>query len=164
MHLPHQVFVYGTLKSGEPNFHVMSETDGIYSSIGKGRTLHTYPLIIASPFNVPMVIFDRGNGHRIHGEVYQVNDVKLAELDKLECHPDDYRREIEQIELEDGTVINAWMYSVRDVKPEIFEGATAHIELYTSAGEHGRPYNASYTIGETNPEYEFKQWLKQLKH
>ncbi|CAJ0919300.1 unnamed protein product, partial [Mesorhabditis belari] len=141
MHLPHKVFVYGTLKTGEPNYFVMSETAGKHAFIDKGLTVTKYPLIIASSFNVPMIVYDPGNGDRIHGEVYAVDDDRLKALDKLECHPEDYRREIEKIELSDGTIIEALMYSVHDWSPEIFEGCAGPFTSYTSAGSHQRPYS-----------------------
>ena len=44
------------------------------------------------------------------GEVYEVNDATLAQLDTLECHPDWYRRQLTDIEGDEP----AWIYLMED--------------------------------------------------
>ncbi|ETN72959.1 hypothetical protein NECAME_18590 [Necator americanus] len=63
INFPTRVFVYGTLKRGEPNANVISETEGKYRFIGVGRTKMPYPLVIGSKYNIPFVINEPGKGH-----------------------------------------------------------------------------------------------------
>lgn len=58
-----RVFVYGTLKKGEPNHHVISETGGAYRFVGTGRTINMFPLIITSKYNIPALLAKPGEGH-----------------------------------------------------------------------------------------------------
>lgn len=58
------VFVYGTLKKGEPNHNVMTDPNtGIHEFVGVGHTVEKFPLIIASKFNIPFLLNDAGKGH-----------------------------------------------------------------------------------------------------
>uniref|UniRef100_A0A915HWI6 Gamma-glutamylcyclotransferase family protein n=1 Tax=Romanomermis culicivorax TaxID=13658 RepID=A0A915HWI6_ROMCU len=53
----HMVFVYGTLKSGEPNHHYLSNSfDEFCKYIGLGQMEKKYPLIIASKYNIPYLL------------------------------------------------------------------------------------------------------------
>lgn len=53
----YQVFVYGTLKQGEPNYHVMSgEETGVSKFVGTARLLKKYPLIVSTEFNIPFLL------------------------------------------------------------------------------------------------------------
>ena len=59
----HKVFVYGTLKKGQPNEHHMStQGDFVSNFISYARTVERRPLIIASDANVPMIL-DMEGGH-----------------------------------------------------------------------------------------------------
>ena len=50
------VFVYGTLKIGEPNHHWLNEARGRSSFLGPGRTLDTWPLVVVTEYNIPMLL------------------------------------------------------------------------------------------------------------
>lgn len=51
------IFVYGTLKSGGPNFKQWVENgDGKCHLVGMGRTVNKWPLIVASEYNVPYLL------------------------------------------------------------------------------------------------------------
>ena len=67
MAVKHLVFVYGTLKRGEPNHHVLvdptSNTENGPVFIGEGRTVLSFPLIIASNYNIPFILDAPGTGH-----------------------------------------------------------------------------------------------------
>ena len=58
------VFVYGTLKTGEPNHYWLEEASSTYNAtverVGDGVTRDKLPLIIATEFNIPMLL---GNRH-----------------------------------------------------------------------------------------------------
>jgi gamma-glutamylaminecyclotransferase len=65
------VFVYGTLKSGEPNHAWMTDWHhGKFHTIGIGRTVQAYPLIIGTQFNIPFVLDKPGVGHVCHSPFY----------------------------------------------------------------------------------------------
>jgi len=60
----HKVFVYGTLKRGEPNHHWITDMKkGFARFIGVGKTVNKYPLIIATKYNIPFVLDCPGQGH-----------------------------------------------------------------------------------------------------
>jgi hypothetical protein len=60
----HRVFVYGTLKRGEPNHHWMTDTSkGFSRLLGVGRTVKKYPLVIATKYNIPFILDCPGRGH-----------------------------------------------------------------------------------------------------
>lgn len=95
-----KVFVYGTLKTGEPNYKVLSETDGEYRFISSGTTVEKFPLVVGTKYNIPFLLDDAGNGNNIEGEMYEVCEKKLKVLDELEAYPTLYDRkkvEVSQI-------------------------------------------------------------------
>lgn len=57
----YKVFVYGTLKRGEPNHHWFSNVPGGKSRfLYQARTKEKYPLIIATDYNIPFLLYDPG--------------------------------------------------------------------------------------------------------
>merc|ERR1719244_1357382 len=79
------VFVYGTLKSGEPNhFHLLDSNKGAAELLGAAVTTQIFPLVIASQYNIPFLLHNPGHGKNIHGEVYKVDGGMLSHLDVLE--------------------------------------------------------------------------------
>lgn len=96
------VFVYGTLKSGHrANLKLKDE-----AFVARGLTSERF-VIHGSGF--PMAFFDP-EGHRIFGEVYEVSESTMAELDIYEGYPRFYDRKIIGI---DG-IGEAWMYYIPD--------------------------------------------------
>ncbi|KAJ1345867.1 hypothetical protein KIN20_000493 [Parelaphostrongylus tenuis] len=138
-----RVFVYGTLKRGEPNADVITNTAGRYRFLGEGRTKIPYPLIVASKYNIPFVLNEPGKGFQIEGEVYEIDNVKLNILDQLEAYPSLYWRQEEKILLTDSNETTAWMYLLRKWRPDIYETATPMMSNYSSNGAHGRKYVSS---------------------
>ena len=53
------VFVYGTLKKGEPNHSFMSSS----TFVSEATTCEKFPLVIASKFNIPFLLNKPGVGH-----------------------------------------------------------------------------------------------------
>lgn len=52
-----RVFVYGTLKRREPNHHwLTNESNGIAKFVSTGQTTQSYPLIIATKYNIPFLL------------------------------------------------------------------------------------------------------------
>ena len=61
--LTHRVFVYGTLKTGQPNHQVINDKKlGEARLVGKGRTVDKFPLVIANKYNTPYLLDARGTG------------------------------------------------------------------------------------------------------
>ena len=58
------VFVYGTLKKNEPNYHwLTNKENGRASFVSKGKTKELYPLVIASQYNIPFLLDNAGTGN-----------------------------------------------------------------------------------------------------
>lgn len=90
------VFVYGTLKRGQPNHHLLASCRFLGKAALAGLQLHDL-----GPF--PMAIPGEGT---IHGEVYGVPAAALPALDRLEGVPRLYARRRRR--LDDGRRV--WVY------------------------------------------------------
>ncbi|XP_076309943.1 gamma-glutamylaminecyclotransferase-like [Tachypleus tridentatus] len=158
----HLVFVYGTLKNGEPNFQWLCNTDhGFAKYLGKAKTKKQWPLVIASRYNVPYLLYCEEKGKvNCFGEVYKVNDRMLQNLDKLENHPTYYERMQEDvciIQSCEGSAttgdckencLRVWMYFLKNYKPELLN--LPYLEEYSSKGPHGLEYVERYRRTEEN--------------
>lgn len=106
----HRVFVYGTLKRGFPN-DITGMND--FPCIGRFRTVDAFPLVVGGKWFSPYLIAEPGEGHRVFGEVFEVDDHGLEKLDRMEGTqvPNGYRRIRVAIEGEDGNApFDAWTY------------------------------------------------------
>lgn len=101
------VFVYGTLRRGCRNHHLLQGAQ----CLGLALTVEAYALFVGQcPYvqrkppdlSLPLI--------RITGEVYMVDAATFAALDELEDHPHDYCRELVDAELQDGKRVPAWLY------------------------------------------------------
>lgn len=79
-----RVFVYGTLLPGQPNHGLLRGA----RLIGPARTRPRFTLYNYGPFPA---LSSRGK-HAVKGEVYEVDALMLAALDRLEGHPRFYQR------------------------------------------------------------------------
>ena len=60
----HRIFVYGTLKTGEPNkWHLNEEQNGKAKLLAAAETVSKYPLVVATKFNIPFLLAAEGTGH-----------------------------------------------------------------------------------------------------
>lgn len=98
----HLVFVYGTLRQGLPNHHLLAGA----RFLGSARTKHRYALYVEY---FPKVVADEAVTS-IQGELYLVDSYTLALLDDLEDHPFVYRREQVPVLMDDGAETLAWLY------------------------------------------------------
>lgn len=98
-----KVFVYGTLKRGQPNHYWLTNTDnGLASFLANGTTKSRFPLVISTRYNIPFLLNKPGVGKNIKGEIYEVNSDMLTKLDVLEDYPELYDRQIQDIVTSDG--------------------------------------------------------------
>lgn len=144
------VFVYGTLKSGEPNHYVLQnggkglqelKLDNFQAAqfVSKGKTIQKYPLVIASKWNIPYLLDKKNTGNEIQGEIYSVNQTLLAILDDFEGHPGYYCRRQEPIQVEEKKPpLNCWTYFLPKFKEKMLE--LPFLSDYKSLGDHGKPY------------------------
>lgn len=90
------VFVFGTLKQGFPNFG----TNRGSRIAGRFSTQEAYPLYLVGERYSPWLLDSPGTGLAVIGELYEVTDAVLADMDILERvhEPDGYvRKEIEVV-------------------------------------------------------------------
>lgn len=148
------VFVYGTLKRGQPNHKVLLDgTHGCAAFQGQGRTLEPYPLVIAGEHNVPWLLNLPGRGHCVAGEIYAVDERMLRFLDEFEDCPHMYQRTSVRVAvLQAGgapwgspgppaaePTLQCFVYSAATYPPEWV--GLPHHHSYDSLGSHGLRYN-----------------------
>ena len=93
-----KVFVYGTLKRGQPNHDWLTSANHGYSRfICKGTTNIRLPLIVATRYNIPFLLDKPGIGNYVTGEIYEVDGKMMDNLDILEDYKNLYDRRIENI-------------------------------------------------------------------
>ena len=107
--MAHLIFVFGTLKQGFCNFHV-----------NRGRrlggdfvTVEPHSLYILGPRHLPWLVRQAGQGGPVAGQLFEVDDVTLAEMDRLEriTEPLWYRRETLAVRPRQGGAEQAvWVY------------------------------------------------------
>ncbi|KAG5666712.1 hypothetical protein PVAND_014727 [Polypedilum vanderplanki] len=108
-----KVFVYGTLKRGQPNHYLMTDKSNGYSKfITIGETIVSFPLVVATRYNIPFLLNRPGMGNQISGEIFEVDEKMFAVLDKLEDYPSWYDREIQEINA-NGEKIPCWIYTLK---------------------------------------------------
>ncbi len=95
-----KVFVYGTLKQGQRNFHYLQAAE----FVGHFITDSIYSMYAFDDY--PAVCLD--GRHSIQGEIYHVSDSQFQQLDELERYPEFYQR-IEIL----TSYGDAWMYVVK---------------------------------------------------
>ena len=132
-----RVFVFGTLKEGFPNFAVNrgARVPGTF------RTLERFPLYLVGERHVPWMLDARGEGDRVAGEVYDVDDATLAAMDLLERvgDPDGYRRESIRVE-GGGAALDAFAYLKPAAQLAAWESRLGPLAEYTL--EHARLYRS----------------------
>ncbi|KAM8873118.1 gamma-glutamylaminecyclotransferase B-like [Synchiropus picturatus] len=146
------VFVYGTLKRGQPNHYRMLESsNGGAEFLATAQTVQTFPLVIATACNIPFLLNIPGQGQRVHGEIYRVDEQMLKFLDDFESIPTMYQRTSIQLEVREwarskegedspatGSITEAFVYSTTTYQPEWKTLPT--YDSYDSFGAHGLQY------------------------
>jgi gamma-glutamylaminecyclotransferase len=58
-----RIFVFGSLKNGQPNFWRMTDPDsGLANFVSGGQTADTYPMVINPAWNLPCLLNIPGSG------------------------------------------------------------------------------------------------------
>jgi gamma-glutamylcyclotransferase (GGCT)/AIG2-like uncharacterized protein YtfP len=86
VHSLHFVFVYGTLKRGHYNHGRLAAARFVCDA----KTVPGYRLFDVGYY--PAMVEDRA-GISVYGEIFEVDDETLEDLDRLEGHPHYYRRQ-----------------------------------------------------------------------
>ena len=100
----HRIFVYGTLRLGQPFHHLLgsaplykAETPPIYELLNLGR----YPGLVTQGQTA------------VVGEIYEVDSATVTKLDEYEEHPIEYIRT--EIELSDGTHAETYIFQTQGI-------------------------------------------------
>ncbi|XP_038576588.1 gamma-glutamylaminecyclotransferase-like isoform X1 [Micropterus salmoides] len=147
-----RVFVYGTLKKGQPNYNRMLDSaNGKAEFLASARTTHKYPLVIAGNYNIPFLLNIPDQGHQVQGEIYKVDDQMLTFLDAFEGVPTMYQRTLVKLEVMEwagqtegeerlaaGSAIEAFVYSTMAYQPDW--PSLPKYESYDAYGDHGLEY------------------------
>lgn len=73
----YNIFVYGTLKKGGSNHYFLSSSKFI-----RNQTLKDHSIFAPSGYGFPLLLRDKGG--KVHGELYEIDDITLTSLDMLE--------------------------------------------------------------------------------
>ena len=141
--MAHRVFVFGTLKEGFPNFAVNRGT----RLPGRFVTHDRFPLYLVGERHVPWLFDQRGEGERVAGEVYEVDDATLAAMDRLERvrEADGYRRAAILVEVP-GATFDAFAYLKPMAQFDRAEVRAGPLSEYTL--EHARLYRPRAAVRE----------------
>lgn len=110
------VFVYGTLRKGcHNNYYLQGSTlgrDAVF--VGIAQTVEKYGFFVEPVYGIPYAV-ERKDGRVVNivGEVYEVNDTTLENLDRIENHPYSYKRSLVQVDIDVENVKCrklVWMY------------------------------------------------------
>ena len=108
------LFVYGTLRQGQCNHHYFLDRSKF---LGMAKTKKRYALY---GHGIP-VLSRAVSISQVTGEVYSIDDATLLNLDRLEGHPDMYKREQAEVVLQDGTELSAWIYFCDTPRGDLIE-------------------------------------------
>ncbi|KAJ3683764.1 hypothetical protein LUZ60_013991 [Juncus effusus] len=126
------LFVYGTLKLGFPNHHLLSDLflSGDAAPLSSATTVLPYPLLLG-PFSVPFLLPlpSVPNSHLISGELISVSPHALSILDSFEgVSIGNYERDRVSVRGENGEEIQAEAY---------FANRSYAAEMWRRKGEKG---------------------------
>ncbi|CAL1277737.1 unnamed protein product [Larinioides sclopetarius] len=156
----HLIFVYGTLKRNEPNHDLVTDSSkGKAIFEGMARTVQKFPLVIASRYNIPYLLYKEGVGKHVIGELYKVDEDMLDRMDELECNGKYYNRikvEVQPFIPDDGDrvlpIVKPWVYFLMNFREHLLD--LPHLENYSSKGSHGLEYVSSEDTSDPEQIYE----------
>ena len=103
-----KIFVYGTLQRRYHNNGVMIEAGGKF--IDEGWTINKYPLFKNT---IPFLHHIEGQGHQVSGEIFDVSEHRIGIVDRLEGHPNWYKRLPIQVTGSDDVIHDVQAYFVQ---------------------------------------------------
>ena len=114
--MEYTIFVYGSLRKNMVNHHVMTMLGATF--VGLFTTLEYYYMVGLKSGAYPYVLETRVHDSLVqgvvHGEVYHLDEKGLAYLDNLEGVPCQYVREKVYVKNNEGCVLEAYMYILRN--------------------------------------------------
>lgn len=129
-----RVAVYGTLKRGYGNHHLIAGSH----FVGSGKTNEQYPLLVNG---LPYLYDECGLGEQVKVEVYDVDSTTFESLDRLEGHPTFYERREIWISMDDWSQTKCWVYFINQELPR---GVTRDEMCYSYIGSSFQRNNAWY--------------------
>lgn len=118
------VFVYGTLMKGERNHERFLSGDGATLIAHAATREHRFMMVVTPSLSTPgretPSVYPQENGHKLQGQVFAVDDARLAQLDLLEK---EYQRSV--IELDNG--MKTWIYLKPQENIKEFSTTSAHL-------------------------------------
>lgn len=134
-----RVFVFGTLKEGFPNFLSNQGT----RVPGTFTTQERFPLYLIGQRYSPWLMDVPGEGHRVLGQVFEVDPAALDAMDQLEriTEPDGYRRVLLEVARSDGDQPASLHVNVYIKPPECLDPAEIRLgPLAQYTHEHAALY------------------------
>lgn len=85
--LVHLIFVYGTLKKGQPNYFRLQDSKfGVASFLGEAKLAKKYPMVIASKYNIPFLLAKEGDG-KVSTPCWKISREYVVVTLKCQCPP-----------------------------------------------------------------------------
>lgn len=106
--LSHMLFTYGTLQTGEPLNYILTKNNS--ELIDSATTYDKKFLMDIMDFFPIAVDVGENRGMDIVGEVWNISNTCLEQLDVTEQEGVLYLRKVETISTQGQKVLNAWMY------------------------------------------------------
>lgn len=105
-----RLFVYGTLAPGRPNEHILAGVPGNWESASVRGTLLQEGWGAAVGY--PGIVLDE-QGEEVHGLVFSSDQLSAhwTRLDEFEGN--EYERILTAVRLQDGTLVEAYIYKLR---------------------------------------------------
>jgi len=121
------VFVYDMLRRECGNNFLLGDS----RLVGEAITAESYAMYVTL---IPYVVRDQAVGW-IVGEVYEVDDATLHDLDRVEGHPYWYSRAMAPVILQDGKRVNAWIYFASEGPGELLRSGDYLAWLLTGGSQ-----------------------------
>jgi gamma-glutamylcyclotransferase (GGCT)/AIG2-like uncharacterized protein YtfP len=111
------LFVYGTLKKNQRNNHILTTNNGVL--IDECISIKKYPMY-NSKYQFPFLINKPEFGFQIKGELWDVPENKIKNIDKFEDVPHLYYKENIDVLTDKLNVVQAVAYFKTEEKTEKF--------------------------------------------
>ena len=107
-----KLFVYGTLGPGRPNEHIMRNIGGTWEEASVIGILHQEGW--GSAMGYPGITLDK-EGDKVEGFLFSSDKISehWSELDEFEGEA--YERVLTTVELQNGTVVDAYIYTLKRI-------------------------------------------------